>query len=210
MTLARAIAISLPATLTVNIRDLCGCFDSLNDDMDGEELTVWWGHGIAATLENSTPYAATLMECFPSGDTLNGGSPSKHREKEDSSESDEENSDSHENQTLGKSAHTFEVQYLDKDKGSLNLKTLEYHTINSVDPRRNVLRVAWILKTHDSDPIRVKAIQLCHEPPDEKSATAAKAKKKKRTGPAKPKPKNKEPTTEGIKIKSRIIKNKGP
>ena len=81
--------------------------------MDGEELTVWWGHGIAATLENSKPYPATRIECFPSGDTLNGGSPSKEWEKEDSGESDEENSDSHENRTLGKSAHTFEVQYLD-------------------------------------------------------------------------------------------------
>ena len=209
MALARAIAISLPATLTVNIRDFDGCFDSLNDDMENEELTVWWGHGIAAKLENSTPYAGTLMECIPSGDTLNGGSPSKHREKEDSRESDEENSDSHEKQTLGKSPHTFEVHYLDEDSESLNLKTLEYHTISSVDPRKNVLRVAWILKSHDSDPIRVKAIQLYQESPDEKSATAAKAKKKKKTGPAKPKPKNKEHTTEGIKIESRIIKNKG-
>ena len=115
-------------------------FTSLNSGLEGEYVTVWWGNGKDATLtEQSKSYKGEIV---------------------DSEEIDEcESDDEEQRPTTGE--YEFIILYEDDDTEIRNAKTLAFKQLQSVDSRKEVHRVAWILKKQDSDNIRKDVMILC-------------------------------------------------
>ena len=115
-------------------------FTSLNSGLEGEYVTVWWGNGKDATLtEQSKSYNGEIV---------------------DSEEIDECESDDDEQRPTTQE-YEFIISYEDGDTEILNAKTLAFKQLQSVDSRKQVHRVAWILKKQDSDNIRADVMNLC-------------------------------------------------
>ena len=115
-------------------------FTSLNSGLEGEYVTVWWGNGKDATLtEQSKSYKGEIV---------------------DSEEIDECESDDDEQRPTTQE-YEFIISYEDGDTEILNAKTLAFKQLQSVDSRKQVHRVAWILKKQDSDNIRADVMRLC-------------------------------------------------
>ena len=115
-------------------------FTSLNSGLEGEHVTVWWGSGMDATLTKfSKSYEGKIV---------------------DSEEIDECESDDDEQRPTTQE-YEFIISYEDGDTEILNAKTLAFKQLQSVDSRKQVHRVAWILKKQDSDNIRKDVMILC-------------------------------------------------
>ena len=128
-------------------------FMSLNDKMVDETIFVWWGMGVNATIDTSSPWRGEITD-FIGGD---GCSSREVSDKDDSHDSDDDDiplkdlgGSSRNAPRASNGEHVVQVQYDDGNVDLLDLRTLAFEKVVCDDDRKQVIRVGWLLSEYNT------------------------------------------------------------